>query len=81
MSKSIPQRMRSRQKRIEGRLDRFNYPLDMSRPMMRLGNLQYELADRAVGTAYGGIGLVHQLVQRLGESESAVLAKVVASES
>ena len=33
--------------------------------MMRGSNLHYELADRAVGTAYGGIGLVHQLVDRL----------------
>jgi hypothetical protein len=57
--------MRSRQKRIAARLDRFHYPPDMSRPMMRGSNLRYELADRAVGTAYGGIGLVHQLVERL----------------
>lgn len=33
--------------------------------MMRGTNLHFELAERATGTAYGGIGLVHQLVQRL----------------
>lgn len=57
--------MRSRQQRIERRLDRDNYPEDLSRPMMRGAKPHYELAGRATGTAYGGIGLVHQLVQRL----------------
>lgn len=57
--------MASRQRRVEQRLDRFNYPEDMSRPMMRGTNLHFELAERATGTACGGIGLVHQLVERL----------------
>jgi hypothetical protein len=57
--------MRSRQRRVEKRLDRFNFPDDMSRPMIRGTNLHFELARRSTGTAYGGIGLVHQLVQRL----------------
>lgn len=57
--------MRSRQRRIERRLDRFNFPDDMSRPMMRGASPHYELADRATGTAYGGMGLVHQLVRQL----------------
>lgn len=65
MSNIISKRIRSRQRRIEKRLDRFQFPADMSRPMMRGSNLHYELADRATGTAYGGIGLVHRLVQRL----------------
>ncbi len=39
--------------------------------MMRATNLHYELADRAVGTALGGLGLVHQLVQELD------LAKII----
>ena len=65
MSASIAEQIASRQRRIEKRLDRFNYPDDMSRPMFRGTNLHYELADRDVGTACGGIGLIHQLVQRL----------------
>jgi len=65
VSASIAEKIASRQHRIEERLDRFNYPDDMSRPMMRGTNLHYELADRDVGTACGGIGLIHQLVQRL----------------
>ena len=65
MSNSIANRMRSRQRRVEKRLDRFNFPDDMSRPMIRGTNLHFELAERSTGTAYGGIGLVHQLVERL----------------
>ena len=65
MNDIISKRMRSRQRRVERRLDRFNFPTDMSRPMMRGTNLHYDLADRATGTAYGGIGLVHRLAQRL----------------
>ena len=34
--------------------------------MLRAVNIQYELAGRSVGTANGGIGLVHQLVRALG---------------
>src|SRR4029077_10233168 len=48
------------------RLDKFNYPDDFARPMLRATNIEYELAGRSVGTAYGGIGLVHQLVRELG---------------
>ena len=58
--------MRARQRRIEDRLDRFNFPADLDRPMIRGTNVHYELAGRATGTAYGGIGLVHRLVERLG---------------
>jgi len=52
--------------RVTDRLDKFNFPDDLSRPMLRAGNLHYELAGRSVGTAYGGIGLIHQLVQASG---------------
>jgi hypothetical protein len=34
--------------------------------MIRAANIQYEIAERAVGTPYGGIGLVHQLVKMIG---------------
>lgn len=33
--------------------------------MMRGTNLHFELEERQVGTACGGIGLMHQLAQRL----------------
>ena len=67
MKKSIiRKRSLARKRRLARRLDRFNFPDDLSRPMMRSGNVQFELAERVVGTAYGGLGLIHQLAIDLG---------------
>lgn len=65
VSASIAEKIKSRQYRVEERSNRDNYPGDMSRPMMRGTNLYFELADPDVGTACGGIGLIHRLVQHL----------------
>lgn len=70
MKKSIAQRIAVRKRRLARRLDKGNFPDDLSRPMLRGGKLHYELAGRAVGTAYGGIGLIHQLVRELGLAEA-----------
>jgi hypothetical protein len=48
------------------RLDKFNFPDDLGQPMFRAANIQYEVAERSIGTAYGGIALVHQLARTLG---------------
>jgi hypothetical protein len=66
----IRSRMESRKRRITLRLDKFNYPDDLSRPMMRGPVPHFELAGRTVGTAYGGIGLIHQFVRELGLAEA-----------
>jgi hypothetical protein len=58
--------MSARKRRLVRRLDKFNFPDDLDRPVLRAMNIQYELAERSVGTSYGGIGLVHQLVRELG---------------
>jgi hypothetical protein len=63
---SIRDQMRARKRRLARRLDKFNYPADLEQPMLRGGNVQYELSGRSVGTAYGGIGLIQKLVQELG---------------
>ena len=70
MKMIIREQIESRQRRIANRLDKFNYPEDMSKPMMRGSNIQFELSDRTVGTAYGGIGLIHQFVKELGLAEA-----------
>jgi hypothetical protein len=57
---------RARQRRILNRLDKFNYPDDMDRPMFRASNVHFEIAKRTVGTPYGGIPLIDQLVKKLG---------------
>lgn len=58
-------RSRRRQQRIADRLDKSNFPEDLGKPMIRATNIQYEIAERAVGTPYGGIGLIHQLAKAL----------------
>lgn len=63
-------RSRRRQQRIARRLDKANFPDDLSRPMLRAANIQFEVAGRDIGTAYGGIGLVQQLVRTLGLAEA-----------
>jgi hypothetical protein len=66
----IQDRMEDRKSRLDERLDKHNYPDDLSRPVIRGQNIHYEVAGRAVGTAYGGIGLVQQLVRHLGVAEA-----------
>ena len=70
MKKIIQQRMESRQSRIAHRLNKNNYPADMSQPMMRGPMPRYELSERTIGTAFGGIGLIHQYVKELGLAEA-----------
>lgn len=69
MKQIIRRRIASRKQRLEDRLDRFNFPEDRSRPMMRGATPRFELAERGVGTAHGGIALAHQLVRALGLAE------------
>ena len=66
MNTIIQQRLAARKRRLARRLDKRNYPADLAQPMLRGSNIHYELAGRCVGTAYGGIGLIHQLVRELG---------------
>lgn len=66
----IRKRIAARKRRLLRRLDKFNYPDDLSRPMIRGSAPQYELAGRSIGTAYGGMGLVQQLVRKLGLAEA-----------
>jgi hypothetical protein len=61
----IYQLSEARQQRLTERLDKFNFPDDLSQPVLRASKVHYEVAGRAVGTAYGGIGLIHQLTREL----------------
>jgi DDE family transposase len=69
VKKIIRDQLRARKRRLARRLDKFNYPQDLEQPMLRGGNVQYELSGRGVGTAYGGIGLMQKLVQQTGLAE------------
>jgi hypothetical protein len=70
VSTIIQQRIAARKRRLTERLDKFNFPEDLAQPMLRATNLQYELAGRSVGTAFGGIGLMHQLARAVGLAEA-----------
>ena len=66
----IAKRIAARKRRLAKRLHKFNYPEDLTRPVLRNTNVQYDLAGRGAGTAYGGIGLMQQLVRELGLAEA-----------
>ena len=66
MNGIMTSRSRARRRRILKRLDKFNFPRDRDQPMIRATNLHYEVAERSIGTPYGGIGLIHQLAKTLG---------------
>lgn len=59
----------NRKRRIERRLSR-GLPDDLSQPVFRGGNVQYEMADRTRAIAHGGIGLMHALVRDIGLAEA-----------
>lgn len=65
MKDIIRKRLAVRKRRLQQRLNKDRYPDDLSQPIIRGSTPQYELASRSTGTAYGGIGLVHQLVREL----------------
>lgn len=62
----IKARIAARKRRLEKRLDKNNFPEDLSRPVLGGTGVRFELSGRACGTAYGGLGLIRQLVDRLG---------------
>ena len=70
MKKIIREQIESRQRRMATRLKKGNDPVDLSKPMMRGPSPQFELSARMVGTAYGGIGLIHQFVKELKLAEA-----------
>lgn len=65
MNRIVLNRIAARKQRIDCRLDKFNYPDDLSRPIMRGATPRLELAQRDVATAHGGIALLHQLARKL----------------
>jgi len=57
--------LRNRKARIERRLAPRNWS-EQPQPMLRGGNLHYEIAERTGAVGCGGLGAMHMLVQRLG---------------
>lgn len=57
--------IKNRKKRIEKRLSRKNY-CDQENPMMSGSNIHYEVSEKTQALSYGGIGAIHQMVQKIG---------------
>lgn len=51
--------------RIEKRLSRKHYS-DQENPMMSGSNIHYEVSEKTQALSYGGIGAIHQMVQKIG---------------
>ncbi|HEX4129385.1 MAG TPA: IS1380 family transposase, partial [Pirellulales bacterium] len=69
MNTKIRRQLAARKQRVERRIDKSNCA-GCEQPMLRPGNIHYELADRTQGLAYGGIGAMRLLVQELGLAEA-----------
>ena len=65
MSNRIQRKLRKRKQRIRYRLRKKSWP-EQPEPMLAASNIHYEIADRARGTAYGGIGAIHLLARQTG---------------
>jgi Transposase DDE domain group 1 len=62
---TIRDRLAARKRQIERRLDKTELG-DCAKPMLNASNIQYEIADRARGLAFGGIGAMHLLARKIG---------------
>ncbi len=65
MSKTIAKKLRQRKQRIKYRLRHKNFE-GRGDPMFSAANIHYEMADRARGLAYGGIGAMQALAGETG---------------
>jgi len=65
VNKKIAKQLRQRKRKIQKRLAKRSLPEDLG-PMLKPGNIHYELSERDHGLLYGGMGAVQMLVRRLG---------------
>src|SRR5271155_1551228 len=61
----IRRQLRNRKRRIQRRLDKMDNR-GCQRPMFTARNIDFEIADRVRGMAYGGIGAIHLLARKIG---------------
>jgi hypothetical protein len=60
----IKNQLRNRKRRIAARLDKTKF--EDSAPVLSDTNIHYELSERTRAVACGGVGMIHQMVSRLG---------------
>jgi hypothetical protein len=58
-----------RKGRINRRLNCDKVLQDLGCPELRAANIHYEVADKAIGHGCGGLGVIHQMVNKLGLAE------------
>ncbi|MEO8379082.1 MAG: IS1380 family transposase [Acidobacteriota bacterium] len=69
MKKIVRQRIAREKRQIEQRLKAAVIVNDGG-PVLRGGNIEYELSARSSGVAHGGMGLVQRMVRRIGLAEA-----------
>ena len=65
VNRSYRKILRNRKRRIERRLAPRAWE-EQPQPMMRGGNIHYEVSEKTRAHAYGGMGAIHTMAQRLG---------------
>ena len=69
MNRSYRKIIRNRKARIERRLAQGKgrvLEVTEGAPVMSASNIHYEMAEKAQGMSYGGIGAIQQMVQNIG---------------
>ena len=69
MKKNIAKKLQKRKRKIEKRLERKNYP-NRKEPVFKHKNINYEISEKVNAIDYGGIGLFHFLLQKIGLDKS-----------
>ena len=64
MNAKIRRQLEARKRRIKQRLDKTRSGREL--PVISASNIDYEISDRTRAISAGGIGLIHQMVKRLG---------------
>ena len=67
MNTKLQQHLRRCKQRIERRLDKTKF--EDSSPVFSGANIHYEVSSRTRAIACGGIGMIHEMVSRLGLAE------------
>jgi len=69
VKKIVRQKLSREKRQIEQRL-KAAVVVNEGEPVLRGGNIEYELSARASGIAHGGMGMVQRVVRRIGLAEA-----------
>lgn len=69
VKKTYPRVLRNRKRRIERRLDPEKAWSNQAEPIMKAGNIRYEISEKMRAINCGGIGAIHSMVNKIGLRE------------